>query len=126
MQILDRLVLPVTKKLYLAKLRRIEQRLELLSRRMGLLQLGASAHLFDSVPGLADAATGGLRAKQALAAIRPALEGPSFVHWENVERTLAEIETFLADANLVLDEHDKGRPRGERMFVVRDNVKGLF
>lgn len=122
----DNLFLPIAKKAYLAKLRRIEKRLDVLSRRMGLLQLGSSAHLFASAPGLSEMATGGSGTRQALASMRQALEDLSFVQWSNVDNALAEIETFIADANLVLDEYDRGRPKKDRMFVARSDVRGLF
>jgi hypothetical protein len=54
------------------------------------------------------------------------LEGGSFVRWTNVDMTIGEVETFLADAGAVLAEYDKGRPKQERMFIVRRGLKGLF
>lgn len=122
----DNLFLPVAKRAYLGKLSRIEKRLDGLSNRMGLLQLGESAPLFASVPGLSDMATGGVGARRALVSMRQALEGASLVRWSNVDGTIAEIETFITDANLVLDEYDRDRPKKDQMFAARSDLKGLF
>ncbi|WP_448661690.1 hypothetical protein ACG3SL_13555 [Sphingomonas sp. CJ20] len=123
---LDNLFLPLAKKAYLAKLRRVEKQLDILSRRMGLLQMGAAVQLFERVPGLSEIASGGAGAKQSIAAIRQVLEDGSFVRWTNVDMVIREVEIFLADAWVVLAEHDKGRPKQERMFIARRGLKGLF
>ena len=121
------LILPALKRLFLAtRFRRTERKLETLSRRMGLLQLGGSVQLFESVAGLSDMATGGLKAKRSLAAIKQILEGPGNVSWERIGEAMDAIEKFLEDANSLLDAYDRGRPRKERMFVARKGMRGLF
>lgn len=122
----DNLFLPLAKRAHLRKLLRYEKRVEVLSRRMGLLQLGAGAQLFEIVPGLADTATGGLAAKRSLAAMRQVLESPAYINWASISGAMDAIEIFLKDANLVLDEYDRGRPRKDRFFVSRKQLKGLF
>jgi hypothetical protein len=121
------LILAALKRLFLAtRFRRTERRLEALSRRMGLLQLGGSVQLFERVAGLSDMATGGLGARQSLTAMSQVLESPANVSWERIGEAMDAIETYLKDANVVLDAYDHGRPRKERLFVARKGMKGLF
>lgn len=93
---------------------------------MGLLQMGAAAELFSVVPGLANIADGGLGARGALRAIEVAIEGGSYLAMERIAQTLEEIDLFIADASVVLDEYDRGRRRQDRLFVPRDDVRMLF
>jgi len=93
---------------------------------MGLLQMGAGMRLFQTLPGLSDMATGGLGAKNSLAALKQVLEGASHVNFKSVWEVVDQIELFLKDANFVLDEYDRGRPKDDRMFVVQKGLKGLF
>jgi hypothetical protein len=121
------MILPVLKRIFLAtRFRRVEKRLETLSRRMRLLQLGGSVQLFETVPGLSDMATAGLGARRSLSAIRQVMESGANVNWNSVGDAMDAIETFLEDAESVLDAYDRDRPRKEKLFVVRKGLKGLF
>ena len=117
---------PLKKLVLVTRFRRTEKKLEALSRRMGVLQLGGSVQLFESVPGLSEAATGGVGARRSLAAMRQVLESPQNVNWERVADAMDAIDTFLDDAQTLLDACDRGRPRKERLFVARKGMKGLF
>lgn len=117
---------PLIRKLASRAVRRRGRKLEVVSRRMGLLQMGGSHALFQSVPGLADMVDAGFEAKRALARIGDVLRGASHVHWDNVAATLGGIDEYVKDAHVAMDALDRGRPAKDRLFVARKNVKGMF
>jgi hypothetical protein len=117
---------PLLRTLATRAVRRRGRKLEVVSRRMGLLQMGGSHVLFQSVPGLADMVDAGFGAKRSLATIQDVLSSGSNVHWDNVAVTLGAIDEYVKDAHATMDALDKGRPRKDRLFVVRKNVKGMF
>lgn len=93
---------------------------------MGLLQMGAAAELFSTVPGLANIADGGVGARRTLRAIETAIESGSHLAAERMLETFEELDLFVADANQVLDEYDRDRQGQDRLFVLRREVRGLF
>jgi len=93
---------------------------------MGLLQMGQAAELFATMPGLADIADGGLGSRKALRAIEAAIESGAPLSENRTSDALDELDQFIADAHVILNEYDSGRRRGERLFVGRKEVRGLF
>lgn len=108
------------------RVKKTDAKLNVLGRRMGLLQIGAAAELFSTMPALATIADGGVGARKSLRAIEAAIESGSHLAPERMQRTFDELDRFITDANMVLDEYDRGRPEHDRLFVPRREVRGLF
>jgi hypothetical protein len=108
------------------RIRKTNAKLDVLSRRMGLLQMGHAAELFATVPGLADLADGGLGSRKALQAIETAIESGAPLAENRILDTIEELDQFIADGHRILNEYDRGRRRGDRLFAPRKQVRGLF
>ena len=93
---------------------------------MGLLQMGQAAELFATAPGLADIADGGLGSRKALRAIERAIESGAPLSEKRTLDTIEQLDQFIADAHLILNECDRGRPWRDRLFAPRKELRGLF
>jgi hypothetical protein len=108
------------------RLRQAEAKLDVLGRRLGLLQMGSAASLFDAQPPLSKMVDGGVGLRKAFAAMRTAIAGGSPLNLKMMLTVIEEGEEFMAEAHYYLNESEKEQPRRERLFQVRPGVKSMF
>ena len=81
--------------------------------------------LFRS-PGLADMADGGLGSRNAFRAMSSVIDGGQPIAVDRMMDSIDQIDAFVTDANVVLDQYDERQPKRDKMFVRRHGMRGLF